>query len=60
MDISEKTIITTRPDNSFDKTGEILKKEGATIISYPMIEIHEAELNTNERQIFEDINNFDR
>ncbi len=60
MDISEKTIITTRPDNSFDKTGEILKRKGAKIISYPMIEINEANLNTNEKQIFENINNFDK
>ncbi len=57
--LRDKVIISTRPLSADDKISELLIKENASVIKFPMIEITENELTEKEQRLLFDINSFD-
>ena len=59
LPLKNKIIISTRVVESDDSMPEMLQKQGAHVLSFPMIEIHQSRLNENEIEILKNINSFD-
>lgn len=50
--LHDKLFISTRPKDSSDELAGLLSREGATVLEFPLIEIHAASISENEKSCF--------
>ncbi len=59
LPLKDKIIISTRAIESGDSLPDLLKSQGANVISLPMIEVSPAQLESTEKLLFNNLTNFD-
>ena len=56
--LQDKVFISTRPKNESKELAELFSNAGATLLEFPMIQIHAATLSENEKEYFNGLREF--